>query len=93
VSWQDPPDQKDLIRANRRLAQLCLDALATELRASAGTIDTYTDDLNCYLDRLNERGLGLDDVVSIPACPAVTCTRSMRRSARQPPERWTNACA
>ncbi|MFC4172881.1 hypothetical protein ACFOYU_12520 [Microvirga sp. GCM10011540] len=29
------------MRANRRLAQLWLDALATELGASAGTLDTY----------------------------------------------------
>jgi integrase/recombinase XerD len=41
--------QEDLMGANRRLAQLWLDALATELGASAGTIDTYTDDLDCYL--------------------------------------------
>jgi hypothetical protein len=37
------------MRPNTRLAQLWLDALATELGAAAGTIDTYTDDLNCYL--------------------------------------------
>ena len=50
------------MRTNRRLAQLWLDALVTELGASAGTIDTYTDDLNCYLAWLDENGLGLDDV-------------------------------
>ncbi|KLK91270.1 integrase [Microvirga vignae] len=50
------------MRANRRLAQLWLDALATELGASAGTIETYTDDLNCYLAWLDANGLGLDDV-------------------------------
>ncbi|MBM6583855.1 tyrosine recombinase [Microvirga sp. BT689] len=50
------------MRANLRLAQLWLDALATELGASAGTIDTYTDDLNCYLAWLSEKSLGLDDV-------------------------------
>jgi integrase/recombinase XerD len=50
------------MRANRRLAQLWLDALATELGASAGTIATYTDDLNCYLTWLDENSLGLDDV-------------------------------
>jgi integrase/recombinase XerD len=50
------------MRTNQRLAQLWLDALATELGASAGTIDTYTDDLNCYLAWLNENGLRLDDV-------------------------------
>ena len=37
------------MRSNHRLAQLWLDALATELGASAGTIATYTEDLNCYL--------------------------------------------
>ena len=37
------------MRTNQRLAQLWLDALATELGASVGTIATYTDDLNCYL--------------------------------------------
>ena len=37
------------MRANRRLAELWLDAVTTELGASGGTIDTYTDDLNCYL--------------------------------------------
>jgi integrase/recombinase XerD len=41
--------QEELMRTNQRLAQLWLDALATELWATAGTIDTYTDDLNCYL--------------------------------------------
>jgi integrase/recombinase XerD len=50
------------MRTNQRLAQLWLDALATELGASTGTIDTYTDDLNCYLTWLNENGLRLDDV-------------------------------
>ena len=50
------------MRTNQRLAQLWLDALTTELGASAGTIATYTDDLNCYLDWLNERSLSLDEV-------------------------------
>jgi integrase/recombinase XerD len=50
------------MRTNQRLAQLWLDALATELGASAGTIDTYTDDLNCYLVWLDETSLGLGDV-------------------------------
>ena len=45
-----------------RLAQLWLDALATELGAAAGTIDTYTDDLNCYLVWLDENNLGLADL-------------------------------
>ncbi|MFC5486371.1 site-specific integrase [Microvirga aerilata] len=47
---------------NHRLAQLWLDALATELRAAAGTIETYTDDLNCYLAWLGEKSIGLEDV-------------------------------
>ena len=50
------------MRTNQRLAQLWLDALVTELGASAGTIDTYTDDLNCYLVWLTENSLGLNDV-------------------------------
>lgn len=50
------------MRTNQRLAQLWLDALTTELGASAGTIETYTDDLNCYLVWLDENSLGLDDV-------------------------------
>jgi len=50
------------MRTNHRLAQLWLDALATELGAAAGTIDTYTDDLNCYLAWLSGKSLGLDDV-------------------------------
>ena len=50
------------MRSNQRLAELWLDALATELGASAGTIATYTDDLNCYLVWLDENGLGLDEV-------------------------------
>ncbi|MPR08154.1 tyrosine recombinase [Microvirga tunisiensis] len=50
------------MRSNRRLAQLWLDALSTELGASAGTIDTYTDDLNCYLAWLEENSLGLDSI-------------------------------
>ena len=47
------------MRSNQRLAQLWLDALATELGASAGT---YTEDLNCYLVWLDENSLGLDEV-------------------------------
>ena len=50
------------MRANRRLAQLWLDALSTELGASAGTIDTYTDDLTCYLTWLENQNLALDHV-------------------------------
>jgi integrase/recombinase XerD len=50
------------MRTNQRLAQLWLDALATELGAAAGTIDTYTDDLNCYLVWLDENSLSLDEV-------------------------------
>jgi integrase/recombinase XerD len=50
------------MRTNRRFAQLWLDALSTELGASAGTIHTYTDDLNCYLAWLGEKSLQLDDV-------------------------------
>ncbi len=50
------------MRTNHRLAQLWLDALATELGASAGTIDTYTDDLNCYLAWLSGKSLGLNEV-------------------------------
>src|ERR687894_186508 len=50
------------MRANRRLAQLWLDALATELGAAAGTIKTYTDDLNCYLSWLEAQNLGLQGV-------------------------------
>ena len=50
------------MRSNQRLAELWLDALATELGASAGTIATYTDDLNCYLVWLDENSLGLDEV-------------------------------
>jgi integrase/recombinase XerD len=50
------------MRTNRRLAQLWLDALATELGASTGTLATYTDDLSCYLAWLDETSLGLDDV-------------------------------
>ena len=50
------------MRANQRLAELWLDALATELGASAGTIDTYTDDLNCYLVWLDENSLRLNEI-------------------------------
>src|SRR5215211_2367574 len=50
------------MRTNHRLAQLWLDALATELGAAAGTIATYTDDLNCYLVWLDENSLGLNEV-------------------------------
>ena len=50
------------MRANRRLAQLWLDALATELGAATGTIETYTDDLNCYLTWLEAQNLGLQGV-------------------------------
>jgi site-specific recombinase XerD len=50
------------MRTNQRLAQLWLDALATELGASAGTIATYTDDLNRYLTCLDENSLSLDEV-------------------------------
>ena len=50
------------MHTNRRLAYLWLDALTTELGASAGTIGTYTDDLNCYLLWLERNSLSLDDV-------------------------------
>ncbi|WP_170285217.1 site-specific integrase, partial [Microvirga aerophila] len=50
------------MRTNHRLAQLWLDALATELGAAAGTIATYTDDLTCYLGWLKDQELGLDEV-------------------------------
>ncbi|UVF22472.1 tyrosine recombinase (plasmid) [Microvirga terrae] len=50
------------MRTNQRLAQLWLDALATELGASAGTLATYSDDLTCYLTWLDENSLGLDAV-------------------------------
>jgi len=50
------------MHTNSRLSQLWLDALATELGAAAGTITTYTDDLNCYLAWLSEKGLMLGDV-------------------------------
>jgi hypothetical protein len=50
------------MRTNQRLAQLWLDALSTELGASAGTIETYTDDLTCYLAWLNETSLRLNEV-------------------------------
>jgi integrase/recombinase XerD len=48
------------MHTNRRLAQLWLDALSTELGAAAGTIATY--DLNCYLAWLDENSLGLGNV-------------------------------
>jgi site-specific recombinase XerD len=50
------------MRANRKLAHLWLDALATELSAAAGTLETYTDDLNCYLTWLEGQNLGLQGV-------------------------------
>src|SRR5215217_4648707 len=50
------------MRTNHRLAQLWFDALATELGAAAGTIATYTDELNCYLVWLEENSLGLNEV-------------------------------
>lgn len=50
------------MHANRRLSQLWLDALATELGASTGTIMTYTDDLNCYLAWLESKHLFLEEV-------------------------------
>ncbi len=54
------------MRSNRQVAQLWLDALATERGASAGTIDTYSDDLTCdltyYLGWLELNGLGLIEV-------------------------------
>lgn len=52
------------MRTNHRLAQLWLDALVTEFGAVAGTIDTYTDDLNCYLAWLDENSFSLDEVSS-----------------------------
>jgi len=52
--------------ANQRLAQLWLDALAAERGAAPGTLDTYGDDLACYLGWLgrenNGAGLGLAEV-------------------------------
>ena len=50
------------MRTNSGFAQLWLDALAVELGAAAGTSDTYTDDLNCYLAWLDEQRPRLVDV-------------------------------
>jgi integrase/recombinase XerD len=50
------------MRTNGKLAQLWLDALATELGDAVDTIATYTDDLNCYLTWLEENSLSLDKV-------------------------------
>lgn len=54
-------------RANWRLARLWLEALAAERGAVPGTLDTYGDDLACYLGWLAEQahgsGLALDDVM------------------------------
>jgi integrase/recombinase XerD len=50
------------MQANRRLGQLWLDALVTERGAAAGTISTYTDDLNCYLGWLEAENLRLDEI-------------------------------
>jgi integrase/recombinase XerD len=53
-------------RSNSRLARLWLDALAAERGAAPGTLDTYGDDLACYLGWLAEQnegaGLALADV-------------------------------
>jgi site-specific recombinase XerD len=54
--------REDLMRTNQRLAQLWLNALTTELAASADTIDTYTDDLDCYLTSLDENSFCLNDI-------------------------------
>ena len=40
---------------NRRLAELWLDALASERGAADGTLEAYGDDLDCYLRFLGER--------------------------------------
>ena len=59
---EDPSALENLMRSNRRLPQLWLDALTTELGASAGTIETYTDDLDCYLTSLDENGFCLNEI-------------------------------
>jgi integrase/recombinase XerD len=70
------------MRTNQRLAQLWLDALATELGASAGTLATYTDDLTCYLAWLDEHSLGLDEVRSTPISTPPASTTWFETSTR-----------
>ena len=92
--WQGPPNQEDPMRTNQRLAQLWLDALATELGALAGTIDTYTDDLNCYLVWLDENSLGLD-YVSLEQIRDYIAALDQRGYAGLPlrdASRWHAAC-
>jgi hypothetical protein len=63
--------------ANRRLAQLWLDARTTDLWASADTIDTYTDDLNCYLNAcFCHKGKAAETNI----CRMLTCRRPPRCS-------------
>ena len=82
------------MRTNHRLAQLWLDALATELGAAAGTIDTYTDDLNCYLVWLDESSLGLEE----SALSTCETTSPLSISAAMPDRRspaasqWFGGC-
>src|SRR3954453_8779849 len=45
--------------ANARLGQLWLDALAAERGAAASTLQTYRDDLACYLGWLSRQDPGI----------------------------------
>lgn len=47
---------------NHRLAEMWLAAILSENGVSLGTADTYRDDLNDYLEWLNDRSLSLVDV-------------------------------
>jgi integrase/recombinase XerD len=61
-SAADDAGTRRIESGNGRLARLWLDALAAERGATAGTLDTYGDDLACYLGFLAERRLALPDV-------------------------------
>lgn len=62
AAYDEDAGTRRIERGNRRLARLWLDALAAERGATPGTLDTYGDDIACYLGFLAERRLALPDV-------------------------------
>ncbi|WP_244627742.1 tyrosine-type recombinase/integrase [Microvirga tunisiensis] len=69
------------MRISQRLAQLWLDALATELGASVGTIATYTDDLYArraaLFETLYASGMRIGEALSLPSDAAPSGTRML----------------
>src|SRR5215203_3858209 len=59
VELQEAHGAHSAVTANARLGRLWLEALAAERGAAASTLQTYRDDLACYLGWLSQDGHGI----------------------------------